>query len=39
LKQKNIKKECLEGNVAVFEDLGIYNSDQEKDKKINDELK
>ncbi len=32
-------QKLLEVNVAVFEDLGIYNSDPEKDKKINDELK
>lgn len=36
---KNIKKKVLEGNVAVFEDLDIYSSDPEKNKKINDELK
>lgn len=39
MKLKNNKKNCLEDNVVVFEDLGIYNSDPEKDKKINDELK
>ena len=32
-------QKLLEVNVADFEDLGIYNSDTEKDKKINDELK
>jgi SepF-like predicted cell division protein (DUF552 family) len=39
LKPKNNKRKHLEGNVVVFEDLGIYNSDPEKVKKINDELK
>ncbi len=32
-------QKLLEANVADFKDLGIYNSDPEKDKKINDELK
>ena len=32
-KPKNIKKKILESNFAVFEDLGIYNSDPEKDEK------
>ena len=32
-------QKLLEVNVADFEDLGIYNSDPEKDKIINDELK
>lgn len=39
MKPKNNKRKHLEGNVVVFEDLGIYNSDPEKVKKINDELK
>ena len=38
LKPKNNKKKLLEGNIVVFEGLGIYNSDPKKDKKINDEL-
>ena len=39
MKPKNNKRKRFEGNVAVFEDLGIYSSNPEKDKKINDELK
>ena len=37
--QQNLVQKLLEVNLVVFEDLGIYNSDPEKDKKINDELK
>ena len=32
-------QKLLEVNVADFEDLGIYSSDPDKDKKINNELK
>jgi hypothetical protein len=32
-------QKLLEVNVADFEDLGIYNSDTEKDKKINEALR
>lgn len=39
MKPKKIKKEFLEGNIVVFENLGIYKSDLEKDKKINEKLK
>jgi hypothetical protein len=39
LGSKKNKRKCLEGNVIVFEDLGIYSSDPEKDKKINNALK
>jgi hypothetical protein len=38
MQNTNNKKREPECNVAVFEDLGIYSSDTEKDKKINDEL-
>ncbi len=39
MQNTNNKKREPECNVAVFEDLGIYSSDPEMDKKINDELK
>jgi hypothetical protein len=32
-------QKLLEVNVAVFKDLGIYNSDPKKDEKINCQLK
>lgn len=38
MQNTNNKKREPECNVAVIEDLGIYSSDTEKDKKINDEL-
>ena len=39
MRPKKNKEKRLEGNVVIFEDLSIYNSYLEKDKKINDELK
>ncbi len=38
MQNTNNKKREPECNVTVFEDLGIYSSDPEMDKKINDEL-
>ena len=37
--KNKISKTCKADNTWLYEELGIYNSDPEKDKKINDELK
>jgi len=39
MRSKKNKAKRFEGNVVVFEDLAIYNSNQQKDKKLNDKLK
>jgi hypothetical protein len=35
---KNKREMHVGGNLAVFEDLGIYSTDPKKDKKINNKL-
>ena len=35
---KNSDDKKVEGNIVVFEDLGIYSRDPEKDKEINNKL-
>ena len=35
---ENSKRKRLEGNIVVFEDLGIYSPDSIKDKEINKRL-
>ena len=36
---RNSGSNKTEGNIVVFEGLGIYSSDSVRDKKINEELK
>jgi hypothetical protein len=35
---KNLKQKKVEGNLVIFEDLGIYSRDPVKDKEINKKL-